>query len=122
MLKIISISLLFLMTTPCLRAQRKEISQARSYIKSGANLDKAVELMKGLLANDSTNRQNPKIYTTWFDAVEKQYAAGNEKLYLKQKYDTAALFGYARDMFDILARLDSVDTSQRKKYSEILNN
>ena len=122
MLKIISISLLFLMITPCLRAQRKEISQARSYIKSGANLDKAVELMKGLLANDSTNRQNPKIYITWFDAVEKQYAAGNEKLYLKQEYDTAALFGYARDMFYILARLDSVDTSQRKKYSEILNN
>ena len=110
------------MITPCLRAQRKEISQARSYIKSGANLDKAVELMKGFLANDSTNRQNPKIYITWFDAVEKQYAAGNEKLYLKQEYDTAALFGYARDMFDILARLDSVDTSQRKKYSEILNN
>lgn len=122
MKKLITITLLLLMTTPCLRAQRKEISQARSYIKSGANLDKAVELMKGLLAKDSTNRHNPKIYTTWFDAVEKQYAAGNEKLYLKQQYDTAALFGYAREMFAIIARLDSVDTSQRKKYSEILNN
>lgn len=110
------------MTMPCLRAQRKEISQARSYIKSGANLDKAVELMKGLLANDSTNRHNPKIYSTWFDAVEKQYAAGNEKLYLKQEYDTAALFGYAKDMFDILASLDSIDTAPRKKNSEILNN
>ena len=110
------------MTTPCLRAQRKEISQARQYIKSGANLDKAVELMKGLLANDSTNRHNTKIYSTWFDAVERQYAAGNEKLYLKQNFDTAMLFGYAKEMFDIIARLDSVDTSQRKKYSEILNN
>lgn len=110
------------MTMPCLRAQRKEISQARAYIKSGANLDKAVELMKGLLANDSTNRHNPKIYSTWFDAVEKQYAAGNEKLYLKQQYDTATLFGYAKQMFDILASLDSIDTTQRKKSSEILNN
>ena len=46
MLKIVSITLLLTMTTPCLRAQRKEISQARSYIKSGANLDKAAKLMK----------------------------------------------------------------------------
>ena len=112
MLKLIIITLLFTMTTPCLRAQRKEISQARSYIKSGANLDKAVELMKNLLAKDSANRHNPKIYTTWFDAVEKQYAIGNEKLYLKQAYDTAALFKQAKEMFDILARLDSVDQSQ----------
>lgn len=122
MRKLITITLLLLMTMPCLRAQRKEISQARAYIKSGANLDKAVELMKGLLANDSTNRHNPKIYSTWFDAVEKQYAAGNEKLYLKQQYDTAALFGYAKEMFDILASLDSIDTAPRKKNSEILNN
>lgn len=122
MKKLITITLLLLMTMPCLRAQRKEISQARAYIKSGANLDKAVELMKGLLANDSTNRHNPKIYSTWFDAVEKQYAAGNEKLYLKQQYDTATLFGYAKQMFDILASLDSIDMTQRKKSSEILNN
>lgn len=110
------------MTMPCLRAQRKEISQARAYIKSGVELDKAVELMKGLLAEDSTNRHNPKIYTTWFYAVERQYAAGNEKLYLKQEYDTAALFGHAKEMFDILAMLDSIDTTPRKKNSEILNN
>ena len=64
MKKLIAITLLLTMTIPCLRAQRKEISQARSYIKSGANLDKAVKLMKDLLAKDSANRQNPKIYIT----------------------------------------------------------
>ena len=122
MKKLIAITLLLTMTIPCLRAQRKEISQARSYIKSGANLDKAVKLMKDLLAKDSANRQNPKIYITWFDAVEKQYAVGNEKLYLKQAYDTAALFKQAKEMFDIIAQLDSIDQSQRKKYSETLNN
>ena len=122
MKKLIAITLLLTMTIPCLRAQRKEISQARSYIKSGANLDKAVKLMKDLLAKDSANRQNPKIYITWFDAVEKQYAVGNEKLYLKQAYDTAALFKQAKEMFNIIAQLDSIDQSQRKKYSETLNN
>ena len=122
MKKLIAITLLLTMTIPCLRAQRKEISQARSYIKSGANLDKAVKLMKDLLAKDSANRQNPKIYITWFEAVEKQYAVGNEKLYLKQAYDTAALFKQAKEMFNIIAQLDSIDQSQRKKYSETLNN
>ena len=39
--KLIAITLLILTIIPCLRAQRKEISQARSYIKSGKELAKA---------------------------------------------------------------------------------
>lgn len=132
MRKIVLLLLLTIISCSCLRAQRKEISQARADIKNGANLEKSAELMKRLLAADSTNHRNDKIYMTWFAAVEKMYAAGNEKLYLKQSYDTAALFNYAYDMFCILEKLDSVETvmsaeggykmKYREKNSELLNN
>ena len=77
------ILLLLTMITPCLWAQKKELSQARSYIKSGKDYDKAEKLMTGLLANPN-HRTNIKVYATWYDAVSGQYAQANEKLYLKQ--------------------------------------
>ena len=89
-------------------AQKKEISQAKSYVKSGTNLDKAEQLMEGLLKKDTANRSNPKIYLTWMQAVEKQYEIANEKLYLKQKYDTAAFFNLTRKLYGIDEVLDSV--------------
>ena len=54
--------------------QKKEISQAKSYIKSGSDLDKAESLMTGLL-KDSANRSNIKIYALWYEAVKGQYEA-----------------------------------------------
>ena len=51
--KLIVISLLLMILTPCLRAQKKEIAQARSYIKSGKNFDKAEKLMTDLLEKES---------------------------------------------------------------------
>ena len=64
-------------------AQKKEISQAKEYVKKGTNLDTAEKLMTTLL-KDSANRKNEKIWNVLFDAVSKQYDQGNEKLYLKQ--------------------------------------
>ena len=61
MKKLILSTLLLLLITPCLRAQRKEMSQARSYIKSGKELEKAEKMMTELLAKDSVCRTNPKI-------------------------------------------------------------
>lgn len=103
------------MITPCLEAQRKELSQARSYIKSGKDFDKAEKLMTDLLKKDSANRRNPKIYLLLYQAQKKQYEAGNEKLYLKQKYDTASLFNATRRMFATLESLDSIDATPDKK-------
>ena len=46
----IVILLLFTMLTPCLlQAQKKELDQARTYIKSGKDFDKAEKLMTDLL-------------------------------------------------------------------------
>lgn len=106
--------LLLAMITPCLMAQRKELSQARSYIKSRKNYDKAEQLMKGLLA-DSAMRQDKRIYVVWLDAVKGQYDQANERLYLRQNQDTTAFFNLTRRLFQIAFSLDSIDGQPDRK-------
>jgi hypothetical protein len=108
------IALILLFATSCLNAQKKEIAQARSYIKSGQNLDKAEQLMTDLLKKPE-NKQNIKLYLLAFQAMRKQYDVQNEKLYLKQSYDTVALFNAIYRMFSILESLDSIEASPNKK-------
>lgn len=126
----VALLLLILMITPCLTwAQKKELNQARSYIKSGKDYDKAERLMTDLLAKP-TNKTNEKIYVVWLDAVRGQYAQANERLYLKQKQDTTAFFQLIKRMFSVAEALDSldmrpdakgrVDLDYRKKNAEIL--
>lgn len=114
MKRTILVALLLIILIPCLNAQKKEIVQARAFIKSGKDFDKAEQLMSKLL-NDSANRGNIKIHLVLTEAVRKQYEVGNEQLYLKQKYDTAALFMLARKMFLVYEQLDSVDALPDKK-------
>lgn len=105
---------LMLMSPVTASAQKKEIQTAKDQVKAGKNLDQAAASMKKLLA-DSANRTNRKIWTIYFDAVRKQYEQGNEKLYLKQKYDTAQLFNYTRQLFEVAFQYDSVETAPDKK-------
>ncbi|MBF1547196.1 MAG: hypothetical protein HXO05_06500, partial [Prevotella salivae] len=88
--------------------QKKTITQAKDYIKSGKNLNQAEKLLTDLL-NDSSSRSNEKLWILLFEAQRKQYEQGNEKLYLKEKYDTTALFLVGKRMFDTLEALDSLD-------------
>ena len=129
-MKNIFLVLLLLTSSLSCYSQKKDISTARSYIKSGKNLHKAEELMWQLLG-DSLNRGNKKIWLTLYESIYKQYEIENEKLYLKQKYDTVALFMQTKKMFSVLESLDSVDAlpgrdgkvalSFRKKHAETLN-
>lgn len=105
---------LVLMSPVTASAQKKEIQTAKDQVKAGKNLDQAAASMKKLLA-DSANRTNRKIWTIYFDAVRKQYEQGNEKLYLKQKYDTAQLFNYTRQLFEVAFQYDSVETAPDRK-------
>ena len=98
--------LLLITLSPCVNAQKKEIAQARTYIKSGKNLDKAEQSMRKLLL-DSANVGNIRIYTTLAETVRKQYEQVNEKVYLKQPYDTAVFFNTAKKLFDTYYKLDS---------------
>ena len=94
---------------------KKDLSQARTLIKNGKELDKAIQLMTDQLANSEEARKTDKVYLTWYEAVEKQYALGNEQLYLGQKYDTVKFFSYAKEMFRIFEALDSVSAQKVEK-------
>ena len=105
---------LWITIVPCLNAQKKEIQQAEAIVKSGKNLDKAEQQMRRLLT-DSVNRRNLKIWSTMTNAVRGQYLQGNERLYLRQKQDTAALFKLAHKMFRDYQAMDSIDALPDKK-------
>ncbi len=96
-----------------MQAQRKQIGEARTILKSGKNCDKAEKLMTDLL-KDSANLENKRIYDIWLQAVEKQYMAINEKMYVKQKVDTTQFFNLAKRMFVVAERLDSIDAKPGK--------
>lgn len=95
-------------------AQKKEINDAIDKIKANKDFDKVEASMTKLL-KDSANRHNEKIWNLLFESLQKQYQAGNEKLYLKQKYDTAALFNIASRMFTAMTDYDSIDALPDKK-------
>lgn len=117
----IAIATLILLTlAPSLMAQRKEMAQARTYIKSGKDLDKAEKLMTQLLANDSASRQNVKVHQTLINAIKAQYEAANEKLYLKEKYDTASFFALTHRLFAAMETLDSVDTPSGRGWKKAM--
>ena len=109
MKKLTLLTLLLLMIIPCLTlAQKKELSQARTILKSGKNAGEAEKLMTKLLENPA-NRDNKRIYATWYEAVLMQYQAVNEKLYMNQKQDTAQFYELTRRLFCIAETLDSLD-------------
>jgi hypothetical protein len=95
-------------------AQRKQIGEARTYLKIGKNLDKAERLMTDLL-KDSANQENKRIYEIWLQSVQKQYEQANERFYTHKQQDTAQFFSLVRRMFSIAFRLDSLDIRPDKK-------
>ena len=109
---------------------KKDIAQAKANLKSGKNLEQAEQLMQKHLA-DPANRRNERLWLVMFDAQRKQYEQGNMKLYLKQKYDTAAFFNITKRMFETLETFDTIDAAPdekgnvklqyRKKHAEFLN-
>ena len=95
-------------------AQRRQIGDARTILKSGKNFDKAEQMMTDLL-KDSANLENLRIYDVWLEAVEKQYGQLNEQMYKKEKVDTVKLFTLTKRMFTVAERLDSLDMIPDKK-------
>ena len=111
-------------------AQKKQISEAKSYLKKGSDLDKAESLVREVISV-SGNSGELEYYVLLSDIVKKQYEASNEKLYLKQLNDTASMFPALRKLFLTYEPLDSVDalpnksgnvkTKYRRKNAEYLN-
>ncbi len=113
MKRIVATFILILSFVPIF-AQKKEINAAIDNLKANKDLDK-VEASMTTLLKDSSNIRNEKIWDLLFESLKKQYQAGNEKLYLKQKYDTASLFNIASRMFALMTRYDSIESEPDKK-------
>ena len=95
-------------------AHKKQLSEAKSYLKSGKNLDKAESLVREVIAMPGESGEIDH-YVLLADIVRKQYEASNEKLYLKQLSDTASMFPALRKLFLTYELLDSVDALPDKK-------
>lgn len=95
-------------------AQKKELNQARTILKSGKKAEDAEKLMTTLL-KDSANRENKRIYAVWYESVLMQYQAVNEKLYIKQKQDTSQFYNLTQRLFTIAESLDSLDAQPDHK-------
>lgn len=93
---------------------KKQLEQVKVSLKSGRNLQ-GVESSLNKLLQDTLNQKDEKLYLALYDVLKKQYQQGNEKLFLKQKYDTASLFVTARKMFLLLDRFDSIDALPNDK-------
>ena len=109
----------FVMVSSCVfpmiaSGQKKQIATAKEKVKKGNNLENAEQSMCSLL-KDSANRRNTKIWSVLFDALKKQYDQGNEKIYLKQKYDTANWFNTASRMYQQMGAFDSIDAQPDEK-------
>ena len=88
-----------------LSAQKKQLSQAKDYIKSGKNLDKAETLIRTVLA-DSAEKDNLKAWQMLVEVLKKQYEQGNEQMYLKQKYDTLSFSITTKKLFSAAESAD----------------
>ena len=114
-MRVLLLLFILLFNTPCLKAQNKELSQARSCIKSGKDLDKAKQtLWKLLHTGELSEKDSVKVCYTLYQVLKKQYEMGNESLYLKQKYDTASIFSVVKEMFEVACMLDTVDAKPDK--------
>lgn len=110
-------------------AQKKQIAQAREYLKSGKNLDKAESILRQQL-KDSAQHENLKVWELLVQTLTTQYEQGNEQLYLKQKYDTLSLFNNTQKLFTAMEQMDTIDAlpgkekkshpRYRQKHSEYL--
>lgn len=89
---------------------QKELKPLRSYIKSGKTTEALREAER--LSQDSTWRNDPQVHALAFQAHRLAYNAQNEKMYLGQKADTAALFAAVRGMYTSAGRCERIERMQ----------
>ncbi len=115
---LIFILTLFLFTP--LSAQKKEISQALSNIKSSSKLDNAESSMRELLQDSLlSEKYKLKAHLTLAKAIKAQYDQASKKLYLNEEYDTAKFFELTKRMFSSFESLDSTAMLQIKKGKKV---
>lgn len=108
---------------------KKDIATVKANLKGDKDLEKSEVTLRKYLS-DSLFAKDKGIHLLLTECLRKQYAVGNEKMYLKEKVDTATIVHTNIRLFLAMEALDSVDAmpdtkgnmapSYRKKHAEIL--
>lgn len=111
------LSFLLLSTPASLSAlAQKEVKEIRAAIKAKKPAD-ALRLI-ALQRKDTVNSCNAKVYNLGVEAALLQSEKENERIYLRQKPDTAALFQSLNSVFTYAVLTDSAEVSELKGKSK----
>ena len=99
---------------------KNDVATVRQTLKSGKNLEKSEATIRKYLADTLFQYDSIHLQHLLCDVLKRAYEVGNEKMYLKQKADTVCLIKTGKRMFLAYERLDSLDATSRKRYSEYL--
>ena len=92
------------------------IRQAKEALKKKQNLEQTAKNLLAEAANESTSHADRvECYVLAAECSQRLYEAQNLKLYLKQKYDTAAFYSHILDMFVRLEKADSIERRPDEK-------
>ena len=110
-----------MMISTAMFGQKKVIAEAKQYVKTGKSLNVAENLMTDLLADSLTVKMKMEVYAILFESLRRQYENENEKIYLRQPYDTVAFFGINKKIITVA---EDIDNYERKflKDNKIHNN
>lgn len=94
-------------------SERKELKDLKQCIKT-SNFNKGRELIEKC-RKDTTINMNPELYSLAIALERKANDNENEKLYLKQKYDTAAFFTTIHKIVEYTLEYDKAVTHNNPK-------
>ena len=92
----------------------------RKSIKSGKDLEKSEATVRKYLADTVYSQEQLRLQYLLCDVLKRAYEVGNEKMYLRQPTDTLCLINTGKRMFFAYEKLDSLDTSVRRRNATFL--
>lgn len=111
------------------RQLKADMDGARTAIKKGQNLEKYEIIIRNYIS-DSLYSDRKELHLLLIELLQKQYAIGNEKMYLGQAVDTASISKINKTLFIAAEVFDSLDArpnskgvsspSYRKKHAQLL--
>ncbi len=111
------LTLLLMCSHPVQGWAHKEFREVKALLKKKDARGALKEVER--LASDSLLKNDAKRLAYGVKAYKLLLAAENEKMYLKQAYDTAGNFNYTLSLFEQILAVDSIErTLPKKKYRE----
>ena len=87
---------------------KKDMVTVKTNLKKDKELEKSESLLRKYIV-DSAFVENKSLHLMLIECLRKQYDAGNEKMYLKEKIDTANIFRINLKQFWAVEAFDSLD-------------